>query len=61
MVIIKQMKSILILNVKSIVPTCEDCGLVGHCNKNYYKCSKYNPDTADSGKFVWYSHPFRQF
>ncbi|KAG2203207.1 hypothetical protein INT46_008991 [Mucor plumbeus] len=30
------------------IPTCVDCGLVGHYNKNYYKCSKYNPDTADS-------------
>jgi hypothetical protein len=43
---------VYIPTTKSIVPTCVDCGLVGHYNKNYYKCSKYNPDTADSGKFV---------
>ena len=39
-------------STKSIVSTCVDCGLVSHYNKNYYKYSKYNPDTADSGKLV---------
>ena len=46
------MKMVYILSAKSIVSTYVDCGLVGHYNKDYYKCSKYNPDTADSGKFV---------
>jgi predicted nucleic-acid-binding Zn-ribbon protein len=46
------MKIMYISNAKSIVFTCVNCGLVDHYNKNYYKCSKYNPDTADSGKFV---------
>lgn len=48
----KTMKIIFILNDKSMISTYIDCGLVGHYNKNYYKCSKHNPDTADSGKFV---------
>ena len=50
------MKVVYILSTKSIVPTCVDCVLVGHYNKNYYKCSKYNSDTADSGKLVWYNY-----
>jgi transposase len=47
---------VYILSTKSIVPTCIDCGLVGYYNKNYCKCSKYNPDTADSGKLVGYNY-----
>ncbi|KAG2202979.1 hypothetical protein INT46_009096 [Mucor plumbeus] len=30
------------------ISTCVGCCLVGYYNKNYYKCSKYNTDIADS-------------
>ena len=51
-VIAKQIKIMCILNAKSVVPKCLDCGLVGHYNKSYYKFSKYNPHTANYGNCV---------
>ena len=36
------MKSIFILTVKSIVPTCTDYDSVEHHNENHYKCIKCN-------------------